>query len=58
MFGTIGVPELIIVSMIALTWAIPIAFAVWVIVTLRKIRHGQQAVQTKLETIERLLQRS
>ena len=58
MFGSVGVPELIIVLLIAMTWAVPIAFAVWVIVTLRGIRAGQQAAQMKLETIERLLQRS
>jgi hypothetical protein len=58
MFGQIGIPELIIVLLIALTWAVPIAFAVWVMVALRRIRAGQQAAQIKLETIERLLQRS
>jgi hypothetical protein len=58
MFGQIGIPELIIVLMIAVTWAVPMAFAVWVIVALRGIRAGQQAAQMKLETIERLLQRS
>ena len=58
MFGQIGIPELIIVLLIAVTWAVPIAFTVWVIFALRSIRAGQHAVQMKLETIERLLQRS
>jgi hypothetical protein len=56
--GAIGVPELMIVLVIGLFWAAPIAAAVWVVVTLRRIRAGQQAVQVKLDTIERLLQRS
>lgn len=55
--SSLGVPELAIVLVIALYWAVPIAFAVWVFVTLRRIRAAQQAVQVKLETIERLLQR-
>jgi hypothetical protein len=56
--GAIGVPELMIVLLVGLFWAIPITAAVWVVVTLRRIRAGQQAVQVKLDTIERLLQRS
>ena len=55
--ASLGVPELMIVAVIALYWAVPIGFAIWVIVTLRRIRAGQQAVQTKLDTIERLLDR-
>jgi hypothetical protein len=58
MLAQIGLPELIIILMITVTWAIPIAFAVWVVVSLRRIRAGQQAAQMKLESIERLLQRS
>jgi len=42
----------------ALFWVIPIALAVWVVITLRKIRAGQQAVQVKLDAIERLIERS
>ena len=58
MLAQIGLPELIIILMITVTWAIPIAFAVWVVVSLRRIRAGQQAAQMKLEAIERLLQQS
>jgi hypothetical protein len=58
MLAQIGLPELIIILMITVTWAIPIAFAVWVVVSLRRIRAGQQAAQMKLESIERLLERS
>jgi hypothetical protein len=56
--ASIGLPELMIMLVLSLGWAVPIAFAIWVIVTLRRIRAGQQAVQMKLETIERLLERS
>jgi len=55
--SSLGMPELIIMSVIGLYWVIPVSFAIWVIVTLRRIRAGQQAVQMKLESIERLLER-
>lgn len=55
--SSFGIPELMIMVVLGLGWAVPIAFGVWVIVTLRRIRAGQQAVQMKLETIERLLER-
>jgi hypothetical protein len=49
-------PELIVILTIGLFWGGPIAAAVWAIVTLRRIRMGQQAIGVRLETIERLLQ--
>jgi hypothetical protein len=57
MFGSIGAPELIVILVIGLFYAVPIAAAVWVIVTLHRLRAGQQAIGTRLETIERLVQR-
>jgi hypothetical protein len=56
--ASLGVPELVIVMIVGMYWAIPIAFAIWMMITLWKIRAGQQAVQTKLEAIERLIERS
>ena len=56
MFGSVGMPELIVILTIGLFWGGPIAAAVWAIVTLRRIRMGQQAIGVRLETIERLLQ--
>jgi|SoiMethySBSTD1v2_1073268.scaffolds.fasta_scaffold09595_9 hypothetical protein len=56
--ASIGAPELIVAMVAALFWVIPIALAVWVVITLRKIRAGQQAVQVKLDAIERLIERS
>jgi hypothetical protein len=53
----IGMPELTVVLVIGLLWGVPIAAAIWALVTLQRIRSEQQAVQLKLDTIERLLQR-
>jgi len=50
--------SLMILLVIAAYWAIPIAAAVGVIVTLKRIRASQQSLQLKLDTIERLLPRS
>ena len=48
--GAIGVPEVIIALVILCGWAIPLAAAVWALITLYRMR------QT-LERIEQLLQR-
>ena len=55
MFGSIGLPELLVVLMIGVFWLVPLAAAVWALVTLHRIRTGQQAIEIKLETIERML---
>jgi hypothetical protein len=55
---SVGIPELIIILIMVVTWVVPVAVAMWMVVTLRRLRAGQQAVEMKLETIERLLQRS
>lgn len=57
MFGSIGVPELLIVMMVSCLWLVPIIAVVWVIVTLSRIRSGQQAIETRLAQIEQRLQR-
>jgi hypothetical protein len=57
MFASIGAPELIVILVIGLIYVVPIAAAVWVIVTLHRLRAGQQAMDTRLEAIERSLQR-
>ena len=56
--NSIGFPELVVILMIVAFWLIPLAAGVWALVTLHRIRTGQQALQTKVDTIERLLQRS
>ena len=54
----LGIPELLIVLALVGICLIPVAAAARALVTLQKLRAGQQAVQVKLDTIERLLQRS
>jgi hypothetical protein len=53
--SSIGVPELLIVLVMAVMWVLPVAAAVWVILTLNRLSSGQQAIQAKLDAIERLL---
>jgi hypothetical protein len=55
---SLGIPELMILLVLVGVYLIPVAAAVWALVTLRRIRDGQQALQVRLDTIERLLQRS
>jgi len=58
MFGSLGIPEVIVIMIIGLFWGGPIIAAVWAIITLHRIREDQQAMGVQLETIERLLQTS
>jgi sensor domain CHASE-containing protein len=53
--GAIGIPELMIVLVIFATSIIPIAVAVWAIVTLYRMRGDQQAMRRSLESIEQQL---
>lgn len=53
----VGVPELLVLIMLAFLWALPLAAAVWAMVTLYRLRTGQLDLQRRLEAIERLLQR-
>jgi hypothetical protein len=54
----IGLAELWVVIMIAAIYLVPIAAAVWALVTLHRIRAGNDAIRRTLENIERLLQRT
>jgi hypothetical protein len=56
--SAIGIPELLVITMIGVFKVIPLAAGVWALITLHRIRTGQQALQAKVDTIERLLQRS
>lgn len=42
----------------AVFWGLPLAAAIWALVTLQQIRSTQHAVQAKLDAIEQLLQRT
>jgi hypothetical protein len=51
-----GISEILIITLVALIkYAIPIAFAIWVIVSLKRIRSGQEVAQGRLDAIEKRL---
>jgi hypothetical protein len=54
----LGVPELIIILVLGLVYLIPIVAAIWALVTLQRIRSGQEVIRLRLEMLERTLQRS
>ena len=55
----LGVSELFIVLfIITALYLIPIVAGVWALLTLRRIRVGQEDLRRRLETIERSLQRT
>ncbi len=54
----VGIPELVVLAMMLVLWIVPLAIGVWALLTLHRVRMGQVAVQAKLESIERLLQRA
>lgn len=56
--SSVGVPELMILVVGATLWLIPVVGAVWAIVTLHRLRVGQDALRQRLDSIERLLQSS
>jgi len=57
MFG-LGVPELIIILVLGLVYLVPIGAAIWALVTLQRIRSGQEVIRLRLELLERTLQRN
>ena len=59
MHGTMGFTEILAVSLLGLVrYGIPIAVAVWIILTLRRIRSEHEMIRSRLESIERLLKGS
>jgi len=53
----IRLPELLIVLVIAVGSLLPIALAVWAIVTLERVRKGQRNIESRLEELSRQLSR-
>ena len=51
--ANVGVAELIIVLAIAALCAVPVVAAVWTLLTLRRVRAGQDAMRLQLEALER-----
>jgi hypothetical protein len=56
MFGSLGMPEVIVILIVGLFYFVPIAAAIWAGITLYRIRTDQEAMGIRLATIERLLQ--
>jgi hypothetical protein len=54
----IGIPEIIVLMVFSGIGLLPIGVAVWAIVVLNRVRVGQEALQAKLDSIERLLHRA
>lgn len=52
-----GLPEFLVVLTIGAFWLIPVAAGVWALVTLRRLRSGQEEVLRRLDTIARQVQR-
>jgi hypothetical protein len=50
------IPELFVVLLIGVVWIIPIAAAVWALITLYRIRATQEDMRQKLDTLARLMQ--
>ena len=53
-----SLPALVGLLILLLVWALPIAAAVWALLTLNRVKKGQDAMQAKLDAIERSLQRT
>jgi hypothetical protein len=56
--ASLGFAELAMVLLFVVIYALPIVAVVWIIFTLRSIRSEFVLIQSKLESIERLLQRN
>ena len=54
--GPIGIPELVVVLLVGLVWAVPIAAGIWALITLYRIRVSQEDVRRRLVAIERIIQ--
>ena len=54
----LGIPELLVIVMLSGFWLVPIVAAIWALVTLHRVRVGQEALRARLDAIERLLQRT
>jgi len=51
----LGLPELLVVFVLAMFWVVPVAAAIWAMVTLHRIRSAQDGMRGKLEAIEGLI---
>jgi hypothetical protein len=58
MVGRMGTPEIVIALIIGLVWTLPVIVAVWVVLTLHRMRRLQEDMAGRLASIERLIQRA
>jgi hypothetical protein len=58
MLGGIGVSELVIILFMGMFWLVPVMTVIWAAMTLQRLRRDQEAIATRLGSIERLLQAS
>jgi hypothetical protein len=56
--NTMGIQEIFGLSVAVGFWLVTVIAAIWALITLHRVRVGQEAMRAKLEAIERLLQRT
>jgi len=54
---TLGITEVLLMPLFIGFYAIPIAVATWIIITLNRIHSGQKIIRNRLEEIERAMLR-
>jgi hypothetical protein len=55
---SIGLPEVTVIFLMSALWLIPVAAAVWALVTLNRLRVTQEAMRRSLDAIAQSVQRS
>jgi hypothetical protein len=56
MMGSLGISELLVVLLLMLVvWAVPVAFGVWVLILLNRIAKAQEATKDKLAAMEQFI---
>ena len=53
MFGSIGLPELVIIMVVGLLCFLPIVAGIWGLVMLIRILSNQQSINARLDSLER-----
>jgi hypothetical protein len=56
-FGSLGVPELLVLLLPLTFWIAMMGAIVWGLITLNRIRQAQQSLATTLKTIEEEIRR-
>ena len=53
----LGLPELMIVMVLALVYLVPIAVGIWVVLTLHRVKTGVDAMRATLDRVEQSVRR-